>query len=460
MSQPRFQSLALSEGLVNNLTSLGYTTMTPVQAQSLPAILDGNDVIVQGETGSGKTAAFGLGLLSVIKPTQFDAQALVLCPTRELADQVATELRRLARSIPNIKVLTLCGGKPVGPQITSLKKGVHIVVGTPGRIEDHLKRQSLQLNHVRALVLDEADRMLQMGFQDSIDAIVEQLPKQRQTLLLSATYPSEIEGIAMSIMQQPQMVVAEAKVAEVAIEQYFYEVDTPEDRLHALCLLLMQHQPESALVFCTTKQDVQQVAVQLRHKGFSVLALHGDLDQRERDQNLLRFANRSVNVLVATDVAARGLDIDKLDVVVNFHLARDTEVHVHRIGRTGRAGESGLAWSFYHHTDKRRIEMFESMLDINICSESLPRGSVLEHQPPRAAMVTLQLEAGKKQKVRAGDILGALTGDGGVSGDQVGKINIFENRSYVAVQRQAVKRSLEKLKNGKLKGRNVRVRSL
>ena len=460
MSQPRFQSLALSEGLVDNLTSLGYDTMTPVQAQSLPAILDGNDVIVQGKTGSGKTAAFGLGLLSVIKPTQFDAQALVLCPTRELADQVATELRRLARSIPNVKVLTLCGGKPIGPQITSLKKGVHIVVGTPGRIEDHLKRQSLQLNHVRVLVLDEADRMLQMGFQDSIDAIVEQVPQQRQTLLLSATYPSEIEGIALSIMQQPQMVVAEPEIAEVAIEQHFYEVDTMDDRLHALCLLLMQHQPESALVFCTTKQDVQQVTAQLRNKAFSVLALHGDLDQRERDQNLLCFANRSIKILVATDVAARGLDIDKLEVVVNFNLARDAEVHIHRIGRTGRAGESGLAWSFYNNTDKRRIEMLESMLDINISAESLPRNSVLEHQPPRAAMVTLQLEAGKKQKVRAGDILGALTGEGGVSGDQVGKINIFENRSYVAVQRQAVKQSLDKLKSGKLKGRKVRVRSL
>ncbi len=460
MSQTNFQSLALSQGLIDNLASLGYTSMTPIQAQSLPAILAGKDVIAQGKTGSGKTAAFGLGLLSVIDPAQFTVQSLVLCPTRELADQVATELRRLARSIPNIKVLTLCGGKPVGPQITSLKKGVHIVVGTPGRIEDHLKRESLELNSVSTLVLDEADRMLQMGFQESIDTIVECVPQQRQTLLLSATYPPQIEAIAARVMRDPEMVVVEADADDPSIEHSFFEVASVQDRLHALCLLLMQHQPESALVFCTTKQDVQDVTTQLNKKGFSVLALHGDLDQRERDQNLLRFANRSVKILVATDVAARGLDIDGLDVVVNFNLARDAEVHVHRVGRTGRAGESGLAWSFYSDADKRRIVLLEETLGLQIKPQSLPRNSVLDHQPARAAMVTLLLEAGKKQKIRAGDILGALTGEGGVSGDSVGKINIFENRSFVAVQRQAVNASLEKLKNGKLKGRKVRVRSL
>ncbi len=460
MSQSSFSTLELSSGLIDNLTSLGYTGMTPIQAQSLPAILAGKDVIGQGKTGSGKTVAFGLGMLSVIDPGQFSVQSLVLCPTRELADQVATELRRLARSIPNIKILTLCGGKPVGPQVSSLQKGVHIVVGTPGRVEDHLKRESLNLQEVRTLVLDEADRMLQMGFQESIDAIVKVIPDKRQTLLLSATYPEQIEAIATRIMREPQMVVVDAEPSDLNIQQHFYELATNEDRLHALKLLLMQHQPETALVFCTTKQEVNDIAAQLRNSGFSVLALHGDLDQRERDQNLLRFANRSVMILVATDVAARGLDIDALDVVVNFNLARDEEVHVHRVGRTGRAGESGQAWSFYGERDSRRMAALQDSLGRDIQPEKLPRASVLEHQPPRAAMVTLQIEAGKKQKVRAGDILGALTGEGGIGGDSVGKINIFENRSFVAVQRQVVKTAIDKLSRGKVKGRSVRVRSL
>jgi len=460
LSQSSFTTLELSASLIDNLVSLGYTEMTPIQAQSLPIILAGSDVIGQGKTGSGKTVAFGLGMLSVIDPSQFSVQSLVLCPTRELAEQVASEVRRLARSIPNIKILTLCGGKPVRPQISSLQKGVHIVVGTPGRIEDHLKRESLDLGEVRTLVLDEADRMLQMGFQESIDAIVEQVPVNRQTLLLSATYPEQIEAIATRIMRDPQMVLVEAEPQELDIEQHFFELTSYDERLHALKLLLMQNQPDTALVFCTTRQEVQDIAAQLRDSGFSVLALHGDLDQRERDQNLLRFSNRSVKILVATDVAARGLDIDGLDVVVNFNLARDEEVHVHRVGRTGRAGESGQAWSFYGAKDSKRIVMLEETLGRQIQPEKLPRNSVLEHQPPRASMVTLQIESGKKQKVRAGDILGALTGDGGVSGDTVGKINILENRSFVAVQRQAVKKAIDKLSQGKMKGRSVRVRSL
>ena len=434
--------------------------MTPIQAQSLPWILSGRDVIAQGKTGSGKTAAFGLGILSKLKAKRFCVQAIVLCPTRELADQVAEEIRRLARSMANTKVLTLTGGSPVGPQIGSLEKGVHIVVGTPGRVEDHIRRDTLNLDNVETLVLDEADRMLQMGFEESLDAILAQMPVVRQTLLLSATYPEKIQNIAQRVMKEPEMVVVESTHDNATIEQHFYKLSDDEQRLNALRLLLLQHQPESALVFCATRQDVRKISGKLQGHGFSVLALHGELDQRERDQTLIRFSNGSATVLVATDVAARGLDIDSLDVVVNYHLGRDSEDHVHRIGRTGRAGGSGMVWSFYDGRDKPKIKQLQEALGRTIISESLPPPTTLNQRVPRARMVTLLIDGGKKQKIRPGDILGALTGENGVEAAHVGKIKVVSNRSFVAVNREAVKPALAKLSAGKLKGRSCRVRTL
>ena len=345
MSQTDFSTLALHPDLLKNLETLGYSSMTPIQAQSLPLILDGKDVIAQGKTGSGKTAAFGLGLLNALEVKRFRIQTLVLCPTRELADQVAKEIRKLARSIHNIKVLTLCGGMPFGPQIGSLEHGAHIVVGTPGRIEEHLRKGTLRLDNVKNLILDEADRMLEMGFQSAIDAIIELAPKQRQTLLFSATFPEQIESITNNIMHQPVRVEVASTHDNSSIAQHFFKVDDNEQRMLALRLLLLQHRPKSSVVFCNTKREAQEVADELSLLGFSALALHGDLEQRERDQTLVQFANNSAAILVATDVAARGLDIDSLDAVFNYHLARDTEVHVHRIGRTGRAGASGHAIS-------------------------------------------------------------------------------------------------------------------
>lgn len=455
-----FSSLKLVPELQQNLTSLGYETMTPIQTESLPHILAGHDVIAQGETGSGKTAAFGLGILSKLEPRKFDVQAMVLCPTRELADQVATEIRKLARSLPNVKVITLCGGSPVRLQTTSLEKGVHIVVGTPGRVEDHLKRETLDLSHVGTLVLDEADRMLQMGFEKSLDTIVSFVPQVRQTLLLSATFPDQIERIANRILSNPKMVVVQPGINERGIDQQFYELPNNEQRIEALRLLLLKHQPESALVFCSTKQDVRDVTRKLEKFGFSVLLLHGDLEQRERDQTLIRFSNGSAMILVATDVAARGLDIDSLDVVVNFQLGRNLEDHVHRVGRTGRAGDSGTVWSFYDGRDTVKIEQIQDSLGTSIVNKELPTNSTLKLTAPRAPMQTIQIDAGKKQKLRPGDILGALTGDNGIEGSQVGKIKIVSNRSYVAVRREALKAALKKLGSDKLKGRSYRVRVL
>ncbi len=457
MSETSFASLPLSNSLLSNLDSLNYQKMTEIQAQSLPLILNGEDVIAQGKTGSGKTAAFTLGILHRLNVKQFRIQSLVVCPTRELADQVATDIRKLARSIHNIKVMTLCGGTPLSPQAASLEHGAHIIVGTPGRLQDHLSRGSLNLEHVSVLVLDEADRMLEMGFQDAIDSIIEHSPKQRQTLLFSATYPEQIQKIAQRIMNAPKQVTVATTHDNNIIEQTFYSVQNNQERMIALRLLLNRHQPESTVVFCNTKREVTEVAEELANRGYSAIALHGDLEQKDRDQALIRFANKSARILVATDVAARGLDIDNLSAVFNFHVAHDQEVHVHRIGRTGRAGSKGLAFTFFSNKDDYRIKLLEDILDRNISASPLPDVSLLEVTPPASEMITIRIEGGKKQKIRPGDIVGALTGQDGITGQQVGKIYVADNWSYVAVNRALLKVAFKKLSEGKLKGRKFRV---
>jgi len=355
-------------------------------------------------------------------------------------------------------VLTLCGGMPFGPQLGSLEHGAHIIVGTPGRVEEHLRKGSLVLDNLHTLVLDEADRMLEMGFQAALDAIIEKAPKQRQTLLFSATFPDQIQRVAKRIMQQPVMVKVESTHDSASIVQHFYKVENDEQRLPALRLLLLQFAPESAVVFCNTKKETQEIADALHKDGFSVLALHGDLEQRDRDETLVRFANKSACILVATDVAARGLDIDNIEAVINYQLAHDSEVHVHRIGRSGRAGSKGFACSLFTDKDHYKVALIQDYLGQIITGEPLPPRSVLNNSPLQASMATLQIDSGKKQKIRPGDILGALTGENGIPGSQVGKIHLFDNWAYVAVSRDAVKPALKKLAEDKLKGRSVKVR--
>ncbi len=437
---------------------MGYTHMTPVQAQSLPIVLAGKDIIAQAKTGSGKTAAFGLGLLNKLDVKKFRIQSLVLCPTRELADQVAKEIRTLARAIHNIKVLTLCGGMPFGPQKGSLEHGAHIIVGTPGRIEDHLRKNTLKLEHCDTLVLDEADRMLDMGFEDTLNKIIKHVPEPRQTLLFSATFPKTIEAISKRVMQNPEMVKVESAEQENTIEQHFYYVDSSVDRLMATRLLLQEHSPESTLIFCNTKVEVQRVAEELSNHGFSVMALQGDMEQKDRDQTLVCFSNKTASVLVATDVAARGLDIDALDLVINYELAFDAEVHVHRVGRTGRAGNKGIACTLFADKDDYRMTVLRDYLKMesDIQAENLPSSSVLNKPIKESAMQTIRIDGGKKQKVRAGDILGALTGQNGIDGKAVGKIKLADNWAFVAIERGSVEKGLKKLKTGKLKGRTFR----
>jgi len=454
-----FSDLPLGASTLANLASLGYAEMTPIQAQSLPIMLKGSDLIAQAKTGSGKTAAFGIALLEPLNPRYFGCQALVLCPTRELADQVAKELRRLARAADNIKILTLCGGVPIGPQIGSLEHGAHVIVGTPGRVQEHLKKGTLKLDGLNTLVLDEADRMLDMGFYDAIAEIIGQTPSRRQTLLFSATYPAGIEQLSAAFMRAPQQVRVEAMHDQKQIEQRFYEID-PAERMPAVMRILAGYRPESCVAFCFTRQQCQELVEYLGAKGISAMALHGDLEQRDRDQVLAMFANRSLSVLVATDVAARGLDIDALDMVINVELARDSEIHVHRIGRTGRAGKRGVAVSLVAPAEAHRARAIEERQQAPLDWYPLSDLKVQPGEPLQPPMVTLCIGAGRKEKLRPGDILGALTGDAGIPGAQVGKIALFDFQAFVAVERGVARKALARLNAGKIKGRSLKVRVL
>jgi ATP-independent RNA helicase DbpA len=462
-SSANFSSLPLAPHTLHNLARLGYSSMTPIQAASLPLALAGHDLIAQAKTGSGKTAAFALALLANLNVRRFAVQALVLCPTRELAEQVTQELRRLAAAEDNIKVLTLCGGTPIAPQSVSLEHGAHIVVGTPGRLMDHLERGSLNLEALNTLVLDEADRMLDMGFFDDIATVAGQCPKQRQTLLFSATYPEGIAKLAAAFMREPREVKLLTAHASSKIRQRFYEV-TEAQRLHAVGHLLAHYRPVSTLAFCNTKQQCRDLVAVLQAEGYSALELHGDLDQRDRDQVLVRFANRSTSVLVATDIAARGLDITQLEAVINVDITPDADTHVHRIGRTGRMSKSGdeEGWAFsLASVDEMgpvgRIEKAGNFVSEWQPLSSLTPASPVPLMPP---MQTIQILGGRKEKIRPGDVLGALTKDLGFAGAQIGKINVNEFSTYVAVARDIAQQVLKQLDSGKIKGKSVKVRLL
>ncbi len=454
-----FADLPLAPALLETLSQIDYVRMTPIQAASLPFSLAGRDVLAQAKTGSGKTAAFALPLLMRLNARHFAVQALVLCPTRELAEQVTQEIRRLARALGNIKILTVCGGTPMRPQKESLEHGAHVVVGTPGRIMDHLARGSLQLDGLHTLVLDEADRMLDMGFYDAMTFVADHCPAGRQSLLFSATFPDEILDLARRFLRQPQEVRLPEQHEGQKIQQRFYEVK-PEQRLGAVAALLRHYRPASALAFCNTKQQCRDVQQELRAQGIEALALHGDLEQKERDLVLIRFANRSCAVLVATDVAARGLDIAQLAAVINVDVSPEPEVHVHRVGRTGRAGETGQAFTLCAPSEKHRVTNIARSTGITLDWHNL---ASLRSDPSnawQAPMVTLQFFGGRKDKIRPGDILGTLTAGAGLTAEQVGKINITDLYSYAAVARDVAARTLKKLSTAKLKGKAVKVRTL
>jgi len=452
-----FNDFGLSSAMRSNLDQLGFAKPTEIQEKALAPGLAGKDIIAMAKTGSGKTAAFGISLVERLNPRLFAVQALVLCPTRELADQVAKAIRELARARDNIKVLTLCGGVAIGPQIGSLSHGAHIVVGTPGRIQDHLRKQTLSLARLKTVVLDEADRMLDMGFQEAMEDILSETPPSRQTMMFSATWPAPIRELSKQYQKSPVDVRAEEAGDNPDIEELFYEV-SPQSRSDAIVALLSQREPESCIVFCTTKQQCDELAQELGERGFSALPLHGDLEQRERDSVLVRFGNQSCSILVATDVAARGLDIKSLPLVINAEPARDPEVHTHRIGRTGRAGEQGHAVTFCTPAQGHKISRIESERGRNVDWGDTEALLATPLKPVAPAMKTLCIAGGRKDKIRPGDVMGALTGEAGLPGKAVGKIDLFDHQCFVAVEKSLAGKALSRLESGKVKGRKIRVR--
>ncbi|MEA3492305.1 MAG: ATP-dependent RNA helicase DbpA [Campylobacterota bacterium] len=448
-----FQSLSeLPQPLISNLNQLRYETMTPIQEAVIPLLLNGKDIIAQAKTGSGKTASFGIPIIHNIDTKRYHPKAMILCPTRELADQVAKELRRLARYKENLKISTLCGGTPMRPQIASLERGAHILIGTPGRIQDHLSRETIHLKDINTLVLDEADRMLDMGFYDGIKKIVSNLPKARQGMLFSATYPDHIQKLSKEILNQPVMIKVDTDHSEAVIREMAFEVES-RDKESAILSLLKSYKPKTALIFCNTKADTVSLADFLRDKQFSALDLQGDLDQRERNETLLKFANGSIRIMVATDVASRGLDVKDISLVINNDLPHDPEVYTHRIGRTARAGAEGIAISLYTPREKEKLLAMAP----NVTLLSIKTLSIDKRFTIQAEKSTLCIDGGKKNKLRPGDILGALSKEIGIAGEQIGKIDIFEFQAYVAIDNRSVAKAFDGLKKGKIKGRKFRI---
>jgi ATP-independent RNA helicase DbpA len=463
-SETDFAALPLSPELLAVVAELGFQRLTPIQAEAIPALLEGRDLVGQSRTGSGKTAAFALPLLQRLELGTREVGALVLCPTRELSAQVAREIRRLGRRHAGLTVLVLAGGEPVGRQIGALEKGVHIAVGTPGRVLDHLRRRTLRVHRVATVVLDEADRMLDMGFQEDMDKILRALPKERQTVFFSATFPSSIEALCKKHQNEPVFVKVEAEPeAAREIRQLVVRAEQ-EQKIGALRWVLAEHSHESALIFANLKATVAEIGKVLSEAQVSTGTLHGDLEQYDRDRVMAKFRNGSTRVLVATDVAARGIDIENLDLVVNFDLPAQPEVYVHRIGRTGRAGKVGLAVSLATQRDQLKIDAIERLTGIKLTISErpvVPRGekaALAQALERDAKMATLRISGGRKQKLRPGDILGALTGEaGGLAAEDIGKIEIHDHFSYVAVRKALSQGAQQSLSQGRIKGRKFQV---
>ena len=450
----KFSQLNLSKEFLTNLNSLEYTIMTPIQQKSLPLSLQNKDLIAQAKTGSGKTVAFCIPLLNKIDVKNFRIQSLILAPTRELANQIAQELRKLSRHIHNLKVLTLCGGVPFKPQVVSLFHGAHIVVATPGRVLKHIKEENIKLENINTLVLDEADKMLDMGFYDDIIEIINSLPKNRQTLLFSATYEKNIEKLALNILKNPEFVKVENE-EKVHIKQKFYNVDE-SNKTALIPALISSNKAKTILIFCNMKITCDKLADDLYDLGLDVLTLHSDLDQKQRDETIILFSNKSYPILIATDVASRGLHIDDVDLVINYDLSLDEKIHTHRIGRTARAGKGGLAISLYNSNDYDRVELIKDTFS-DIREENITDIEDDLSYKIDSNLRTIFINGGKKHKLRAGDILGALTAGIGLNKDDIGKIDILDFASYVAINKEKLEYVLDKLSKSKIKGKYYRI---
>ncbi len=464
-STTAFTSLPLLPELLAVVADLGFEQLTPIQAEAIPPLLAGKDVVGQSKTGSGKTAAYALPILNALDLAKREVVGVVVCPTRELSAQVARELRKLGRNLAGLTVVVLAGGEAVRDQTRVLEKGVHLVVGTPGRILDHLQRRTLKVHRVATVVLDEADRMLDMGFQEDVAKILKALPPKRQTVFFSATFPASIRALSSKYQKEPHHVRIDDDSGEDAPQTKELVVHVgDEQKLATLSWIFAQYPNDSALVFANQKVTVAAIAKSLASMGSSVASLHGDLEQRDRDLVLAKFRNGSTRVLIATDVAARGIDLEKLDLVVNFDLPNQPEVYVHRIGRTGRAGNVGLAVSLCSRAEQPRLEAIELFTQCALLPVARDKAPPKAAAPPAtrgAKMETVRLSGGRKDKLRPGDILGALTGEaGGLAGDQIGKIEIHERFAYVAVAKSVSKKAIESLNQGRIKGKRFKAEAV
>ena len=445
------QNLKIEKEQKENLKSLAYENLTKIQEESLPLILEGKDLIAKAKTGSGKTAAFGIGLLNKLDVKNFKIQSLVLCPTRELADQVASELRKLARYKHNVKILTLCGGVPTKRQTHSLSHGAHIIVGTPGRVLFHLKEENLNSTSINTLVLDEADRMLDMGFLEDIEKVISYIPKKRQTLLFSATYEENIKELSSHILNNPSFKSVDETHNVSTIKESFLKTSNKNGNLPRI---FSTYKPNSVIIFCNTKIACDELDKYLYDNGYDPLVLHSDFEQKDRDEIITLFSNKSYPILIATDVASRGLDIDDIDLVINYDLANDINVHTHRVGRTARAGKSGHAISLYEDYDEKRLDEFKENRIIEFINEDNLKDEEFKLE---SNLKTIYISGGKKLKLRPADILGCLIQGNGLEKDDIGKIKIFPMCSYVAIKKEAHNKKIKKLESLKIKGKFFRI---
>lgn len=525
MENLKFEEMNLSYDIVRAVKDMGFEEATPIQSQAISVIMEGKDIIGQSQTGTGKTAAFGLPCLEMLDPDNKGLQALILCPTRELAIQVSEEFRKFLKYKENIKVLPIYGGQPIDRQITALKKGVQVIIGTPGRVMDHMRRHTIKMNSVKYVVLDEADEMLDMGFRDDIETIMLKVPEERQTVMFSATMSQDILDLSRRYMTNPEYIKITRKELTVpSIEQAYFDVKE-KTKPDALCRIIDMYNPKLSIVFCNTKKRVDEVVEQLQGRGYFAEALHGDLKQPQRDKVMQKFRNGTIEILVATDVAARGIDVDDVDIVFNYDVPQDDEYYVHRIGRTGRAGRSGKAFTFCVGKEIYKLRDIMRYTKTKIIQKKLPTLSDIEEIKTAnflerikevidegalgkyidmvdnmvneddvaatdiaAALLKLSLSdlissdiddininhselygdagddiirlfvnAGKKNKIRAKDIVGAFAGEAGIPGKSIGHVDIYDDYTFVDVPAEYAKDIIVAMKNNKIKGKKVNI---
>ena len=520
MEEARFEDLGLCPEIMKAVKNMGFEEASPIQAKAIPAMMEGKDIIGQAQTGTGKTAAFGIPLLEKIDPKNKKLQAIVLCPTRELAIQVAEEIRNLAKYMHAIKVLPIYGGQEIVKQIRSLKSGTQLIIGTPGRVMDHMRRKTVKMENIHTVVLDEADEMLNMGFREDIETILEGVPEERQTVLFSATMPKPILDITKRFQKNAELIKVTKKELTVPnIEQFYYEVK-PKNKEEVLSRLLDIYNPKLSVIFCNTKKQVDLLVNGLLGRGYFAAGLHGDMKQAQRDRVMDGFRKGKTEILVATDVAARGIDVEEVEAVFNYDLPQDDEYYVHRIGRTGRAGRVGRSFSFVTGKEVYKLKEIQRYCKTKIYAQKVPSlddvantkmdklmetiNRIIEEEDlttyfqmiqaevndsdytsmdiaaallklcsgtkeedsadmfedtgaEEPGMVRLFINIGKKHKAKPGDILGALAGESGLPGKVVGTIDMYDKYTFVEVPREYARDILNAMDHAKIKGKSVAV---